>query len=249
MGKYIAVLFCLSLTACADAEKQETKQKAILHFNIGVSDLESGRYPEALQQLLIANDMEPDNPLILNNLGLAYFVREKYAEAHQNIARALKLRPSYSDARNNLGRVLIEMGRTDDAIAELERVTKDLTYPSPEKAFANLGLAHMKKEEYQKAKKALAKAIQINREFCEAYNYYGQTLFRNQEFSKSSDIFDRALKICDRIPQEVHYFSALSYYKSGQFDKAIARFEEVIKNYPESEFAQKSESMLKIIKK
>lgn len=249
MHKSILLLLCLFVASCATEEKKKTKETAVLHFNIAVAHLESGRYPEALKQMLTAYDMDPENPMILNNLGLAYFVREKYLEAQKYISQALKIKPDYTDARNNLGRVLAALGRYEEATEELERVLKDLTYTAPEKALTNLGFVQLKQDNFEKAKKTLAKAIQSSREYCPAYNYYGQALFMNREYNKASDIFDRALRICERVPEEVHYFSALSYYKAGLSDKAIARFEEVVKNYPESEFAQKSESMLKIIKK
>jgi tetratricopeptide (TPR) repeat protein len=241
-----AFFILILLAACSTANKDVKKAK--LHFELGTAQLESGNYPEALQELLTADSMDPENPYILNQLGLAYFVRDKFLEAQQQILRSLKIKPDYTDARNNLARVLISMGKNDDAISELEKVLKDLTYTTPEKAHTNLGIAYMNKESFEKSKKSFSTAIQINRTFCPAYNYYGQTLFRNKEYEKAIQIFDSAAKQCDQLPSEIQYYGALSYYKIGQLDKAIARFEEVIKEYPETEIAHKSENMLKIIK-
>ncbi len=242
----LSTLFGSIVTGCATNEKKQ--QAARLHEEIGVAQLESGLYPQALQELLLANELAPDNPEILNNLGLAYYVRGKYFEAIENITKALKFKPTFSDARNNLGRVFIDSGKYDQAQVELQRVEKDLTYPAPEKVQANLGLLFIKKNDLKLAKLHLLKAIQINKDFCSGYDYYGQALFRSNDFENAANIFDRAIKICNKLPEEVQYYSALSYYKLGESDKAIARFEELSLEHTGSEYAQKSEAMLKIIK-
>jgi type IV pilus assembly protein PilF len=247
-------MFCLLLSTlavslfvgCATNEKK--LKSALLHEELGVSELEAGQYPQALQELLTANQLAPDNPEILNNLGLAYYVRGKYFEAIENISKALKYKPSFSEARNNLGRVLIDSGKYDQAQSELQRVAVDLTYPTPEKVQTNLGLLYIKKNDLKLAKTHLLKAIQLNKEFCPGYNYYGQALFRSNDFENAANIFDRAIKICNKLPEEVQYYSALSYYKLGESDKAIARFEEISQEHTGSEYAQKSDSMLKILK-
>src|SRR5205085_283608 len=126
----------------------------------------------------------------------------------------------YSDARNNLGRVYIELARYNEAISLLTQVTKDLTYTAPEKAFVNLGLAHLKKGEYTQAQNIFKKGMEANAKFCPAYNYYGQALFQLQKYDAAIDSFDSALRLCNNNYDEAHYYSALSYYKAGQQEKA-----------------------------
>lgn len=246
MPKKSVLIFTMILAACATTDVKH--QKAKLYADVGRADLASGQYPEALQQLQIAYELDPEDPDILNDLGLAYFVRNKYTDALFYINKSLKNKPNFTEARNNLGRVLIDMGKYNEAIRELQTVTADLTYLTPEKGFANLGLAYLKKEDYENSKKYLVKAIQANREFCPAYNYYGQALFQTNNFEKAAKMFDRQVKICEKTSDEVQYFSALSYFKMGNRDKALARFEEIVKESPAGEFAQKSEAMIKIIR-
>lgn len=238
--------FIFLATACSSS--QEKKERAELHLRIGTAHLTKGHYPQALQELLVAEELDPENETIQNNLGLAYYVRGEYPLAEKHLKKALSLNPSYSDAKNNLGRVYIEMGLYDSAIKVLTEVTKDLVYPSPEKAFINLGIVHMRRSDFQAARAAFLKSIEANNKFCAGYNYYGQALYNLNQFALAQSAFENALQLCKNNYDEAHYYSALSAYKLGQREKAVARFNEVIRLYPASDYSKKASSMLQIIK-
>lgn len=237
----------MTLVACSSTS--EKKEQAELHLNIGTAHLTKGHYPQALRELLLAEELDPSNPTVQNNLGLAYFVRNELAKAEEHLKRALELNNDYSDARNNLGRVYIEQGLYDSAIRELNIVTKDLVYPSPEKAYVNLGLAYLKKNDPRTAKNVLQKAIEANNKFCTSHNYYGQALLELREYSSAASSFETALSLCKNDYDEAHYYSGVSYYKLGNKEKAEARLNEVIKLYPNSDYRKKAVSMLKLINK
>src|ERR1039457_2207912 len=124
-GAILAMGIGLSLTLFG-CSSDTTKEQAQLNLQIGTSHLSAGRYPQALAALLHAQSLDPQNPVILNNLGLAYYVRKEYAPALKYISAALDINPKYSDARNNRGRIYIELGRYGEAITDLSIVTKDL---------------------------------------------------------------------------------------------------------------------------
>ena len=155
--------------------------------------------------------------------------------------------PKYSEARNNLGRDYIAQGKYNKAIVEINKTLKDLTYSAPEKAQTNLGLAYLRKNNLPKAREQLLSAIKSNRDYCPAYNYYGQTLMKLKQFDDASGVFDRGIKVCQNSPEELHYLSGLSYYQTGKKRMALVRLKEVAKLYPASEYAEKSRSLLKVI--
>ena len=179
MRNWIILSFFAVCLGCANTELK--KEQADLHLRIGTSHLLAGRYPQALNEMLAAETLDPENPVIENNLGLAYFVRKEFTQAEKHLLLALTLNPKYNDARNNLGRVHIELARYDEALAELKIVTQDLTYPTPEKAFVNIGIVYMKKGSPLKALDNFKKGIEANGKFCPAFNYYGQSLLGLQK--------------------------------------------------------------------
>lgn len=183
----------------------------------------------------------------MNALGLLYFAREKYDISAKYIRKAIQGNPKFSDARSNLGRVYIAQGKYTSAIKEIKKALRDLTYNKPEKAQTNLGLAYFRKNNFPEAKGQLQAALKLNKEYCPAYNYYGQTLLKLKEYENASGIFDRAIKVCQNEPEEVHYLSGLSYYQMGKKDMALIRLKEVSKLYPGTEYAEKSRTLLKAI--
>ena len=238
-------LFSALLTSCVSSIDNE--RRASFYLQIGNDYLEQKNYPEALTNLIEANKLSPNNPYILNSLGLLYLAREKYSLAAEHIQKALSINPKYTDARNNLGRVYISQGKYKSAISEIKTTLKDLTYSSPERAQTNLGLAYMRTNQYPKAKEQLLSALKTNQDYCPAYGYYGQTLMKLKQFEDASAVLDRGIRVCQYNPEEVHYLSGLSYYQSGRKEMAITRFKEVSKLYPASEYAEKSRSLLKVI--
>ncbi len=235
------------LIACATTQKN--KEEAELHLQIGTSFLNQGKYPQALKELLKAEEMDANNAVLENNLGIAYFVRDKYDDAQLHLEKALKINSEYSDARNNLGRVLIEKSQYDHAISLLEIVIKDLTYATPDKAWVNLGLAYFHKGQYPIAKSKFAEALRINRQNCVGQTFYGRSLLEIGDFEFAARALDNAISICGvESFEEPHFYSGLSYYKLGQTARAMARLEEVVKLYPNGQFANRAQSLMKMMK-
>jgi type IV pilus assembly protein PilF len=245
-----SLLFCaLMATGCASAK---TKEEAQLHARIGTALLQQGHYPDALRELLISEKMDPKSATTQNNLGLVYFMREKYKLAGDHIEKAVTIDPAYSEARSNYGRVLIELGRYDEAISQIHRVLNDLTYPDPAKALVNLGLAYFRKGDFPAAKETFAKAIQSDRENCLAQTLYGRSQFEMSQFALAAQSLDNASIVCQAKTaggfDEPQYYSGLSYYKIGKTSAAISRMEDVTKNYPDGHYAKKAENLLKLMK-
>ena len=221
-----------------------------MHLQVGTSQLQSGNYPQALSELLIAEDLDHENPVIQNNLGLAYYMRERVDLAETHVRRALDLKKDYSDARNNLSRVLIERGKYPEALVEAQIVTQDLTYTSPEKPLINMGTAYFKLGQFNEAKKKFHKALEFRRDHCLANSYYGRCLFEMKEFQRAAEALDRAVGFCQKSQfDEPHYYSALAYFELGLREKSEARLEQMIKLYPQGKFIDKAKTMLETIRR
>lgn len=240
-----STLVCFFLVSCGTFEKDS--RKAEIYTRLGYEYLKNGKYPEALQNFLEAEKLDGSASSIQNGLAMTYFARDKFDLALTHIQKAIKLDSKNVEAYNNLGRIHIALGNYDQAEAALQTALKDLTYTEPEKPLTNMGLLYVRKGQPDKARSYFVKAMQSNRNFCPAYKEYGNALLKMKNYETASSLFDKAVKICENSPEEVHYLSALSYYQMGKRDFAVARFREVIKLYPESEFAEKSKSLLKAI--
>lgn len=247
--RFLLILFPLILVACSTFSAAD-REEASMHLQIGTSQLQNGNLPSALQELLLAEKLDDENPYIQNNLGLTYFLRERVDLAEIHIRKALELQPNYSDARNNLSRVLIERGKYNEAATAAQIVIDDLTYQNPEKPQINLGIARFKMNQFDSARMAFLKAIDFSRDNCLANSYYGRSLFELKDYKKATDALDRAVGFCQRAQfDEPHYYSALAYFEVGQKSKSVARFEEMIKLYPRGKYIDKAKEMLETIRR
>ena len=249
MIKWTITLSSIVLIGCA-SWWQEDKTKADLYLRMGVAQMESNNYPYALRDLMVAEKLDPKNPVIQNNLGLVYFFRERYDLAEKHLRNAVRLDEAYTEARVNLSRVLLENGRPAEAEKEIKITLNDLTYPTPEKAYTNLGLVKFNVKDFPASRAAFKKVISSVQDDCIAYTYIGRSYFEEGDYSKASESLDRAVGFCQKnLYDEPHYYSALAYYRLGEKSKSIARFEELLKYYPNGKFSDKAKGMLSLIRK
>lgn len=234
--------------SCSSLTKD--REGADLHLKVGTSQLQSGLYPQALTSLLQAQKLDDTHPQVQNNLGLAYFVRERYDLAEKHIRNAILLDPKYSDARNNLARVLIERGQYTEALKEVRPVLNDLTYQNPEKPFFNAGLAYFYLKDFTNASLYFRRSLQVQKENCLAQSFLGRTYYEQKQWYQASENLDRAASYCQKDQfDEPQFFSGLSYMEQGLKEKAEARWDELLKVYPSGKYRSQAQTLLKEIRR
>jgi TolB-like protein/Flp pilus assembly protein TadD/predicted Ser/Thr protein kinase len=79
-----------------------------------------GRHAEAVLEAEIAWDLDPLNPRIAVDLARALYFARRYDQALTQSRRALGLDPDFAPAHSMLGLVSLELGRYQEAIAEID---------------------------------------------------------------------------------------------------------------------------------
>jgi predicted Zn-dependent protease len=64
----------------------------------------------------------PDDASVANDLGLCYARQGKFDQAIEHLEKAVALQPERELYRNNIATVLVEMGRTNEAVAQVAAV-------------------------------------------------------------------------------------------------------------------------------
>lgn len=243
----LAALISLSLFTGGCALGEADRKKASYHYQMGLSYLGESNVTGALVELTEAEKLDPDNPELLNYLGLAYFYKNKFDIAEQKYLRALVLKPGYSEARNNLGVDYLEMKRWDDAIHHLKMVTEDIFYQNQESANINLGLAYFGKGDFPKAISVLRSVVANNPRNPRARVNLGKVYFALDKFELAVMEFTRAVEI-NRDYANAHYNLGLAYLKTKDNRAAVAAFREVLRITPDSELGQLSREYLDLLK-
>ncbi len=95
-----------------------------------VEKLRDGRYDAAIRTLEVLRFQEPDNPVVLFNLGMALSDRGRLRAAIAHLRRATELSPQNANAHVALGVALVRDKQVDAAIASFrESVRLDGTNP------------------------------------------------------------------------------------------------------------------------
>jgi tetratricopeptide (TPR) repeat protein len=66
----------------------------------------------------------PDDPGILNNLGLAWYEAGDTDKSVAILKKAISIKPDYANSHHNLGRALSKKGQTDEALKEFEEACR-----------------------------------------------------------------------------------------------------------------------------
>ena len=90
---------------------------------LGYSWLERGvNFQQALNFILSAAEMEPDDAYIIDSLGWAYFMLGDFKKSVDTLEHALRLIPYDPTLNDHLGDAYWKVGRKNEAIAQWKRV-------------------------------------------------------------------------------------------------------------------------------
>ena len=162
------LVVCLGLSACVTvtndrlAQNRDPKKAVAAYVEAGILYIQRNQMENASRALTRAQKINPDDPAVNNGLALFYSVEGDKEQTEKYFRKALSSNPEFSQARNNYAAFLFQQGRTEDAIEQLEQVTRDYHYDRRFTAFENLGLCYLKTGDKDKAEKAFNRALKLN---------------------------------------------------------------------------------------
>lgn len=137
----------------------DAQKRARMHYQMGVDNLQDGRGPQAIGELLTAERFDPMDAQIQFALSEAYRQQGRMAETQAHLMRSLQLNPNFHKARLNLAAMDIQAERYESAVTLLNQLLADPTFPSPWRALTNLGWAEYRLGQFDAAKQHLTLAI------------------------------------------------------------------------------------------
>ncbi len=183
-------------------------------------------YLDALDYYRAAMNKDKASPRLLNKIGIAQLLMQRYAEARKSFEHSIKSDRKFADAYNNLGVVMYEQRKYGAAVKEYRKaIAIDASSAS---FFSNLGAALFSKKEFEPAVKAYQKAVEIDPDVFERssrggvqaqlpspedrahYDYTVAKLYAKMGFS------DRSLEYLRKAMEE-GYKDFKNVYKDSEF--------------------------------
>ncbi|MEM1170464.1 MAG: tetratricopeptide repeat protein, partial [Cyanobacteria bacterium P01_H01_bin.35] len=126
----------LATKICHKILERERKHSRSLHLLGVIAGLE-GQAKEAVSYLTQAVQLNPNNPEIHSNLGLALKDSQQLEAAIEHYQKALELKPNYAEPYNGLGKIFLELGR----LVESQKYYQEAIKLDKNHANAHFGLA------------------------------------------------------------------------------------------------------------
>jgi len=242
----LALALALGLCACAAhvPVDPETSEKRYL---LGADLYGKGLIAPALEELLKAVQLNPDNADAHNLIGIVYLRKgvetedlatrsqclrgealklekqgadAEFGKAEKEFREAVRIRADFSDAYNNLAVVAQHFGRFDEAITAAEKALSNIVYRDPYAAQGNLGQAYLSKGDLVRAAAALRKALFDQPKFCVGHYRLAQVYKLEGEVDHAREELELvfAEKTCPI--QEAYHLGGLLALKAGDRQRA-----------------------------
>jgi hypothetical protein len=145
--------------------------------------------------------------------------------------------PRRGDANRWLGLSYLSVGRTSDAVVQLQAAER--LRPEDEQLKANLGSAYLQSGRLSDAERALRAALVLDPDLGEAESNLGILLMRRGAYSESLPHLQRAAEMLPELP-DAHYNLANGYARLGRDGEAIAAYRRVLELQPDHAAASRN---------
>jgi predicted CXXCH cytochrome family protein len=205
---------------------ERDQQNPVVRVAFARSLLESGEPRAALEQLRRAQELEPDNPRTLADLGAALVLVKEFDQAAGVLKRAIMLDADIPVAHNSLGSALLGLGSGNEAMAayrEAIRVRPDYAH-----AHVNLGISLAQTNQLREARTAFEEALRHDPVSWGAHHNFGLLLLELRDPEAAASHFEKAIEsnpaaYSSRVQLAIHLMYKQRYPEAQtQLEAALA---------------------------
>jgi tetratricopeptide (TPR) repeat protein len=200
-------------------------------------------YQKALENLLKAKEIEPDNTDISTKMGNIYFQTGDYEKAEKAYNDAANTGSDSSEIYNNIASTFAARGQNDKAEAFYKKSVKK--NPKFHDGYKNLGYLYMREKKYDKAIINFEKAFKLKPIMRESGDRLGEIYYINGDFKNSYRIYKNLLNLFPGDPRLYNNLGvcALNLEKTKE---ALKHFTTALELYPDYKDARENlDSILK----
>lgn len=168
------------------------------HF-LGLALMATRQYPDALEALEIALDLDPDHLTTLVAFGDAHLKMGDTDEATAAYYRALKVRSEFPNALDGIARAYEAKGR-DDKAEEFYRRSM-ASNPGYAPAYTHLGDLYLRIGRYQEAVRLLAEAVKVRPDYAPGLNRLARAYTHLHMYNDAVATIEKAIELAPDRPE------------------------------------------------
>ena len=180
----------------------------------------TGKLTDARNLYLEILNEEPQNAQVWDLLGVLYYQVKDYTQSETCIKKAIEISPRIYYIEN-LARLYRDMGNCETAISLYEDLVK--ANPTYENYF-NLAMSYKSNLNWQKAKDAYYKALEVNPQGYESYFNLAYLAMNDNDPDEAVRCYKKALEI-NPDDWESMYFLSLALMQTKDYEKGLEWFE------------------------
>lgn len=207
------------------------------HFNLGCSYISAGRMEEAAKQIKLAESIAPDDPYVLNGMGVIFLDMQKYEDAAAFFEKTLLISPKFEYACANLGWAYYKLGHRKEALELLNRAKR----LNPTLSLANIQLAEIYNKEgnIAEAEKEYRTALELEYYPWSAHKALIDMYEEHKMYDKAKTEYEKALKV-DPANGWAYNGLGIIYVREGAYGKAEESFTRALEIYPSDQTIRKN---------
>jgi tetratricopeptide (TPR) repeat protein len=167
--------------------------------NLGLLSARAGDTDLAIQDFLRALEIDPQHPIALLNLGVAYRQKKDWPQAQKILERALALAPDDPEVNYNLGMVFAQQNDAERASQYLQKAIA-FRPPYPE-ALNNLGILYLRTHRTADAIRSFEESIRVAPDYDQSYLSLARVYVIQGQREKARAILQELLKQHPGHPQ------------------------------------------------
>lgn len=219
--------------------------------NLGKIYYSTKRYPEAINALIKAREIEPKNAGINYNLGLLWEKTDQIELAMDAYQEAINLNPKFVNPYNNLANLFWQSGKIEEAESVYHQAIVET--PHDLLVFQNLANIFKAQEKWEEAIQIYLKALEVHKNNLEllaglgaAYaaqgnqylsaKYWGRYYFLERNYQAAVRYLENALEV--KGAPDDYFYLGVSLRRLNQEEESIKIFEQGIARYPQNTFLQ-----------
>lgn len=204
----------------------EVKDKPFFsHYAMGLTYKNRGMFDEAIRELRRAEEADPENKLVKEQLGEVLLFMGKNEKAISEYLEAIKEDPESPKLSNNIGIAYHKLGHLNEAMSWYKKaIENDKNYAV---SWNNLGVVNYHCGNIEDALKSFKTAHDINPDYLDPYLNLGIIYMNKGYYKRVEKLFKKAIQKKEEYSLPYNYLGSV-YLNTNRYNEAIHCFKQAI---------------------